>query len=256
MKAKHSVAIDTERCTGCGLCASDCVAGSITLRGGKAKFDGSCIACGHCEAICPHDAIELTGFEDKAIPIDGQTRLDPDELLAAIRSRRSIRTFVQKDVPEEVLLRIIEAGRYAPTAGNMQNTGYVLIQTELKACEAAAVRLSRRLLAAVKPILPPLRAQVIDDHFFFKGAPVAIVVTGNAVNAALAAQNMAFMAEAEGLGVLFSGFFTACANHSRAVRKLLNMKCGEKAVATLVLGYPGVRYHKIPRRNPAKLRRK
>ena len=54
MAGKHQVIIDTEKCTGCGLCKKDCVGFDIAVVDGKAVANGkSCIACGHCEAICP-----------------------------------------------------------------------------------------------------------------------------------------------------------------------------------------------------------
>ena len=47
----------------------------------------------------------------------------------------------------------------------------------------------------------------IDDHFFFFHAPKVIVIAAKEeINSCLAAQ-MEFVAEAHGLGVLFSGFY-------------------------------------------------
>jgi len=58
-------------------------------------------------------------------------------------------------------------------------------------------------------------------NVFFKKAPLVIVVLGkDQVSASLAAQNMAFMAEANGLGVLFSGFFTMAFKFSKKIKKL------------------------------------
>ena len=60
------------------------------------------------------------------------------------------------------------------------------------------------------------RRTTIDDHFFFKKAPAAIVVVSrDKIDGALAAANMALMAEACGLGVLYSGFFCMAAGLSR-----------------------------------------
>ena len=51
------------------------------------------------------------------------------------------------------------------------------------------------------------RNQTIGERFFFFNAPIAIVVLAkDRTNGILAAQNMEFVAEANGLGVLFSGF--------------------------------------------------
>ena len=92
----------------------------------------------------------------------------------------------------------------------------------------------------------------IDDNFFFKGAPIVIVVMGNdKVSASLAAENMAFMAEANGLGVLFSGFFTMSLKMSGKIRKIIGISKKLKPVTTLVIGYPAVKYHRTAHRNPA-----
>ena len=64
---------------------------------------------------------------------------------------------------------------------------------------------------------------------------------------------MAFMAEANGLGVLFSGFFTTCYNLSKKIRGVIGMEKNPKAVTTLVIGYPAVKYHRTSKRNPAKV---
>lgn len=66
---------------------------------------------------------------------------------------------------------------------------------------------------------------------------------------------MAFMAEAYGLGVLFSGFFTTCVNMSSKIRKIMGVPKKPKAVTTLVIGYPAVKYHRTPHRKPLNMNR-
>ena len=41
------------------------------------------------------------------------------DVLEAIRSRRSVRSFLDKPLPDELLWQIIEAGTWAPSAGSM-----------------------------------------------------------------------------------------------------------------------------------------
>ena len=94
------------------------------------------------------------------------------------------------------------------------------------------------------------KASVTDD-FFFKGAPLVIVVSGgDDVNPALASSYMELMAESMGLGVLYSGFFRACADISEELRKLLDLPQGHKVVTCMVIGYPAVKYQRIvPRKD-------
>lgn len=57
--------------------------------------------------------------------IKGPVILDPQMLLDAIRTRRSIRQFTKQPVSPEVIAQIIEAGRLTPFGGNAQN--YLLL---------------------------------------------------------------------------------------------------------------------------------
>ena len=117
------------------------------------------------------------------------------------------------------------------------------------ACEAAAVKMFGGLVNFGKKFISQLSRMKIDSNFFFKGAPLVIVVFGkDKVSASLAAENMAFMAEANGLGVLFSGFFTTCVNMSGKIRRIMGVKKKPQAVTTLVIGYPAVKYHRTAHR--------
>lgn len=255
MGNEHQIIIDSEKCIGCGLCVKDCVGENISIVEKKAVTRGnSCIMCGHCEAVCPKGAVCITGYEDEIETFDEQTRLDPEQLLKAIKTRRTIRQFKDEKVSGQAVDMILEAGRMAPTGTNAQGTAYVLIEDKLSECEAAAVSILSKIVKAGRVVLHRFLHTNIGPDFFFKGAPLVIVVLGSdRVSASLAAENMAFMAEAQGLGVLYSGFFTVCFNISGKVRRILGVKKQPKAVTTLVIGHPAVKYYRTPHRKPVKL---
>lgn len=256
MKNKHLIRIDPEQCIGCGLCKGDCPTGNLVLEGNRAKVIAQgCILCGHCVAICPKAAVSITGFDEPPEEIEQPAGLDPQTLLKALKTRRSIRQFANRRVATEIIAQILEAGRLTPTGGNTQDVSFLVLQEGIGRCEKAAVQLFRRLLPVAKLVSPAAKRTAVDDHFFFKNAPVAIaVVSKNRINGALAAANMALMAEACGLGVLYSGFFSMAANGSRTLRKLLGLKRGEKAVTTLVLGYSSVTYYRTAQKEAASVR--
>ena len=164
---KHSVLVNADRCVGCGLCTKDCVSGAITLKDGKAAVTGEgCIFCGHCEAICPNGAVSLTGFQESSEEYEKQTRLDPEELLKAIKTRRSVRVFADAMIPDSVTDSIIEAGRLAPTGANAQNTGFIVLGSKQNDAEKMALSLFRKLMKAGKPFIPFLKDMEFGDVLF------------------------------------------------------------------------------------------
>ena len=80
-----------------------------------------------------------------------------------------------------------------------------------------------------------------------------MVLSPSKTDGCLAAENMALMAEACGLGVLFSGFFTDVANEVPALREMFGIDDTRQAVATLVMGQPDIRYRRTVRREAAKV---
>lgn len=53
-----------------------------------------------------------------------------NETLQVLKTRRSIRNFTQKEIEEDVLKQIVEAGTYAPTGRGMQNPVILVIRNE------------------------------------------------------------------------------------------------------------------------------
>ena len=59
------------------------------------------------------------------------------DILKFIKSRRSVRKYTSKQIPDRVLYEILEAGRWAPCAGNIQNSRFVIIKDSARRREVA-----------------------------------------------------------------------------------------------------------------------
>jgi nitroreductase len=66
-----------------------------------------------------------------------------------IFSRRSTRAFKKEPLPDFMIRRILEAGRFAPSAGNMQPWKFSVIKSPeiLEAMEQDAVKISKRMMS-------------------------------------------------------------------------------------------------------------
>ncbi len=61
LKNVASLKLETEKCTGCGMCINVCPHGVFSINQGKSQIidRDSCMECGACEKNCPFSAIEV-----------------------------------------------------------------------------------------------------------------------------------------------------------------------------------------------------
>ena len=250
MNKEHIISVDASKCNGCGLCLRDCPHKLWRITGGSAEIlSQDCLKCGHCVAICPQGAIGISGFEDTPEEISAEDQPDAETLLSMMKQRRSIRHFTSQDVSAEIIDRILDAGRYSPTAMNRQAVSYVVLREHIGEYERTAVSALRALQPVVGLVYKQFRRFRVDDHFFFRGAPVVIVVkSNNVVDGALAAAAMELTARSYGLGVLYNGLFPMAVKLSPALRRRLSAVSRSRIVVALVLGYPAVKYHRTAQR--------
>ena len=253
----NPITIDADNCIVCSKCINDCPNSYLFLEDGEIKASKKgCMECGHCYAICPQGAISMTNYDSVDEEVVLMSEIDAETLLNAMKSRRTIRQFKPDAVEEEKIEKILEAGRYSPTGANRQMVSYTILGSRQREAEEICLGLFRKGKKLGSAFASYLKRIEIDDDFFFKGAPLVIVVASKStVDGGLASSYMEIMAESLGLGVLYSGFFVACSKMSRKLKKLLELEKGYDVVTCMVIGYPDVKYKRIAPRKDLKVKR-
>jgi nitroreductase len=146
------------------------------------------------------------------------------EVYDCIRTRRTIREFTSDPVPGEIVHKILQAGRWAPSSSNTQPWHFVVIR-------------ERHTIAAI--------GKIATQGPFIGRAPLAIaIVMENArrpqLDAGRAIQQMELVAWSEGLGTCFVGI--RAAEQQQAIKELLGIPEAMELITVLPFGYrPAVR---------------
>lgn len=144
------------------------------------------------------------------------------EVLEAIRTRRSIRNYERRPVPEESVRKILEAGRWAPSANNSQPWNFIVLRDEGVRREVARAATYGKFLADA-----PLGIVVVID-------PAAS--THPVEDGAIATQNMILAAHALGLGTCWIGSYGS--THEERVKEILDIPKDKRLLSILSVGFP------------------
>ena len=147
------------------------------------------------------------------------------DALENIRTRRSIRKYLDKPVPEDILQQVLAAAMYAPSACNQQPWQFLVVD-------------DRRLLREV-PRVHPYATMAAE-------APLAILVCGDSsleqvpgywvIDCSAAVQNLLLAAHALGLGAVWCGVYPREAR-MEGLRQLVGLPKNVIAHSLVVLGY-------------------
>ncbi len=277
--------VDPEKCSSCGLCLQNCCFKCWEMdedKHPKMKEGTLCFSCFNCMVACPKDAISIvrpfevqggffdTGFPPVKMPLqpldkDG----NPDEwnlVERTILERRSVRNFKKDPVPDHLIRRVLEAGRFAPSGGNHQPWKFTVV-TDKAFIDQLEVTL-QGLYAGMYPaflnddaimnlvglvptgVFEPrttagFRCVAAKELPVFLGAPCAIFLGANeklndpALEIGICGENMNLAAASLGLGFCWSNFAGKGVNMIPELKAKLGYEDPSWTVLTAgVMGYP------------------
>ena len=143
------------------------------------------------------------------------------QCIEIVLSRRSIRKYQDEAVREEVMLNILEAGRLAPSATNVQPWHFVVARghKEKDACGMGG-----------------FNRWVTDASFVVVGVylqPEAVIERLSLMDVTIALQNMVVAAWAQGVGSCWMGAFD-----ERKLRGALKLPDQARVVGAVAFGIP------------------
>ena len=179
-------------------------------------------------------------------------------LIEIIKTRRSIRAYLDKPVSREIIEEIIDCARYAPTALARQPWHFTVVTDrglirELGEGAKKKIRLLLKLRFILWPLYPDLRDKKFlalakekafseKDRIFYE-APVLIFISTprksphGLKDSFLASQNIMLASHSLGLGTCVIGFAEAI-NKSKGFLKRLELPLHHKVQVVITLGYP------------------
>lgn len=282
------ITVDEKRCTDCGVCHDVCPSYVFSKVKEREKttavrYPELCSSCGHCMSICPVEAITHDAFRNEDFEKNPAHSIQPSDLENLILSRRSVRKYKDREVPDEMINQLINCGVHAGSGGNIQSESFAVIKGRsfLKKLEPVVIDAlwdggirfftGKGLLQKVlrKKFGETLSEQYGKYHkiirfrkennetegMIFRRAPAVIIVHGlkenylAQTNSAIALRNMELMAETMGLGTCHAGFLVSAADmKQKKINKMLGIDTSRKIYGALMIGFPEYKYKKrIPR---------
>ena len=247
-----------------------CPVGAVTVTGSYAVESGR-YKTRLRKKVCPPDPLNLKGTQSYDEFRDRLTAVEH-----TIYTRRSVRLFKEKSVPDDMIQRILEAARFAPSAGNCQPYKFIVItnpaiirELEQKAIIPLRILKNGYLIKGTKkpfwksvlftlfswidvnafdprPMTAMEKAAKENGNMYFN-PPAVIMVLKNTrgisnpdFDAGICCQNMVLAAHSLGLGTCYISLPIKPLNSPlmRSFRRKIGIQEPFKAITSIAVGYP------------------
>jgi nitroreductase/NAD-dependent dihydropyrimidine dehydrogenase PreA subunit len=260
--------IQLDKCTKCLKCEKDCPANAITIATGE--IADTCIHCGHCVAICPEMAVRPDFGDVFLLQPHEVTPRNFRNLSSAIRSCRS---YLPKDVPDAVLLQLIDNMKHYPSASNARPLQITIVRSKEKVkllndlTEEALIRMFSFICSPwISPFIRVfvrsvnvrkirsyldsfIKRRETNDSQICHHAPAVILFHGEVSKTGMAdadaniwATYTSIYANTLGLGTCFNGFIVKAMGKKSKLNPTFKVPENHRVYAALLVGYPKVKY--------------
>ena len=267
------IEINQQTCTRCGICAVECPGFVIDFKAGTfpqqiEQAENACIRCGHCVVVCPNGSLShRDSLLVKSPQIMEKLKVSPEQCEQLLKSRRSVRVFKNQPVSREMIGRLIEDSRYAPTAHNAEEVEWLVMDSkkELDRIEELGIDWiiwtikNQPQVAMSFNMENMLKRQKADKNVLLRGAPVLVITHAStevqgiaSIDSATALGYLDLAANSFGLGTCWAGLMFIMANSFPPVKAALALPENHAIYGCMMLGYNKHKYQRIPvRKEPS-----
>ncbi|MCP4674681.1 MAG: 4Fe-4S dicluster domain-containing protein [Deltaproteobacteria bacterium] len=284
--------VNQETCKGCGLCAKICPrhVTVISEESGEKRavvFEERrelCLKCGQCAALCKQGAISVDGLDPDGYEDAREPNVNYEQMLAVLKQRRSVRQYKDKEIPREILDKILDAVAVSPAISGSEVIGVSVITggdkmrgltglgysmygglekklknpfihfvMKRKAGERKVHMLENFVMPAMKWYIKWFEEERRDE--LRRDCQVVMLFHCDTLEPSgdeacmLAAFHAVLAAETLGVGTCINGLFPPFINRTKEIRQTIGLPDNHEVYAALTLGYPKYKFKKtIPRK--------
>ena len=149
-------------------------------------------------------------------------------ILKAIKKRRSVRGYLNKKIPKQVLARVLEAARLAPTAANKQPFKLILVTDKQIKSRLAEASKNQTFIAEAPMIV--VGCAFPEESYQYIGGTTH---TSEEIDISIVFDHLMLQAAEECLGTCWIGAFD-----EHQVKTILNIPSDVRVIGLTPLGYP------------------
>lgn len=155
------------------------------------------------------------------------------DFFAVVKARRAVRKLKKKEIPLKTLLKVIEAGAWAPSAVNTQPWEFILVRD----------RKLKRRIRAIYEEAGSASGMYRQDTEFVENATLIIVLSEkekvlHQFSTSAAVENMLLAATALGLGSVWMCRPLRVEKTLNELRELFKIPSNYEIIGIVALGYP------------------
>jgi nitroreductase len=143
------------------------------------------------------------------------------DVIEAIKTRRSVRKYLRKEIPNDILMDIMDCARLAPSARNRQLWHFVVITDD---------KIKARLTEITK------YGKFIKDAYAVVAVFYDKTSSGMFEDSCAATENIILAAWHYGIGTCWIGSYKR--DHAEETKKILNCPDTHELINLVALGYP------------------